>query len=212
MSNPARRWAQSMQLKVAHWRGALAPEAAWPSLRWTSRRWLRILGKPGVMAIGILAVFPPLYLSAIAPAQERLEAAQRSALSLHEQIQRAGHALGGGILHTPDDQLAEYYRIFPEERDAPQWLKKLFALAEKNGLGLQEGEYKVIRDKVGRLLRFQMVLPVKGEYRQIRKFLAELPAEIPVIALENVQFSRESVADPAVEARIRLTLYLEQAS
>lgn len=212
MSNPAHGWTQSMMGKVAHWRSAVAPDALWPSLRWTSRRWLRVLGKPGVLAIGILAVFPPLYLSAIAPAQERLEAAQRSALSLQEQIQRASHSLGGGILHTPDDQLAEYYRIFPEERNAPQWLKKVFALAEKNGLSLQEGEYKVMRDKVGRLLRFQMVLPVKGEYRQIRRFLAALPAEIPIIALENVQFSRESVADPAVEAQIRLTLYLEQAS
>jgi Tfp pilus assembly protein PilO len=200
-----------MLRKVARWRSALPPHQLWSRLRWTSRRWLRTLGKPGVLAIGILVVFPPFYFSAIAPAQERLDAARRGTLSLREQILHASQSLGG-MRRTPAEQLAEFYRIFPQERNAPQWLKKLFALAEKNGLSLQEGEYKANRDKVGRLMRFQMVLPVKGEYPQIRRFLAALPAEIPVIALENVQFSRQNVADPVVEARIRLTLYLEQAS
>ena len=211
MRYPASGWPQTMLRKVARWRSALPPHQLWSRLRWISRRWLRTVGKPGVLAIGILVVFPPFYFSAIAPAQERLEAARRSTLSLREQILHASQSLGG-IRRTPAEQLAEFYRIFPQERNAPQWLKKLFALAEKNGLSLQEGEYKANRDKVGRLLRFQMVLPVKGEYPQIRRFLAALPAEIPIIALENVQFSRQNVADPVVEARIRLTLYLEQAS
>jgi len=174
-------------------------------LRSVSRRWLRILGKPGVLAIGILVVFPPFYLSAIVPAQERMEEARRSTLSLREQILHAG-----SIGREPAAQLAEFYRIFPEERYSPQWLEKLVALAEKHGLSLNEGEYKATRGKAGRLMRLQMMLPVKGEYPQIRSFLSAMPAEIPIVALESVQFSRQSVAEPTVEARIRLALYLEQ--
>lgn len=175
------------------------------------RRWLRVLGRPGVLAIGILVVYPPFYLSAIAPAQERLDAAQRGALSLHEQIRYASESLGGSR-STPAEQLAEFYRIFPEERSSPKWLGKLAALARKNGIALNEGEYKVMRDERVRLMRFQMVLPVKGEYQKIRRFLAALPAEIPIIALENVQFSRQTVGDPGVAAQIKLTLYLERTS
>jgi Tfp pilus assembly protein PilO len=180
-------------------------------LRWMARRWLNILGWPGVTAIGLLFVLPPFYFSAIAPAQERLDAARNSTLSLREQILHAGKSFES-VRRTPDQQLAEFYRIFPEERSSPQWLKKLVTLAEKNGLGLNEGEYKATRDKTGRLMRLQLVLPVKGEYRQIRRFLAMLPEEIPIIALENVQFTRHNVADSTVDARIRLALYLEQAS
>jgi Tfp pilus assembly protein PilO len=180
-------------------------------LRRILRRWLRILGRPGVIAIGILVMCPSFYFSAIVPARERLEAAQRGALSLHEQIRHVSESLGGAR-HTLPEQLAEFYRIFPEERTAPKWLGKLAILAMKNGLALNEGEYKVMRDDRVRLMRFQMVLPVKGEYRKIRRFLAALPAEIPVIALENVQFSRQNVGDPGVEAQITLTLYLEQTS
>ena len=211
MKSIATLWPQAVSRRVELWRAALpqVPFRGW--LRWTSRRWLRILGRPGVLAVGILVVFPPFYFSAIVPAQERLDIARSSTLSLREQIMQASKTLDGGR-RTPARQLAEYYRIFPEELDSPQWLEKLVALAEKNGLSLNEGEYKATRDRVGRLMRFQMVLPVKGEYPQIRSFLSALPAELPIVALENVQFARKNVADPAVDAQIRLVLYLEQAS
>jgi hypothetical protein len=208
MSILASRWKVAALGRLARWRD-LASAQTWESLRWMSRRWLRTLGRSGVLSIGILAIFPPFYFSAIAPAQERLVEAQRSAFLLSERKSHVGQPQAD-IRRTPNQQLAEFYRVFPEERSAPQWLKKLFALADKNGLSLNEGEYKAMRDKVGRLMRLQMVLPVKGEYRQIRRFLAALPAEIPVIALENVQFSRLNIADPNVEAEIRLALYLEQ--
>lgn len=176
-------------------------------LYWAARRMSLVLGKPGVMAIGLLVVLPPFYFSAIVPAQERLDAARRGVL-VGEQAGKAS----GGVRRAPGAQLAEFYRNFPAERDAPQWLEKLDALAEKNGLNLNEGEYMATPEKVGRLTRLQMMLPVTGEYRQIRGFLVALPAEIPAIALENVSFVRQTVADPTVAAQIRLVLYLERTS
>lgn len=209
----ASRWMVAALGRLARWRDLVSADSSAQTrerLRWMSRRWLSTLGRSGVLSIGILAMFPPFYFSAISPAQERVAEAQRRVLSLSERQSLVGQPLAD-VRRTPEQQLAEFYRIFPEEHSAPQWLKKLFALAEKNGLSLNEGEYKAMRDKMGRLMRLQMVLPVKGEYRQIRRFLAALPAEIPVIALENVQFSRLNIADPNVEAEIRLALYLEQA-
>lgn len=202
-----RRLAQAVFGPFAQLGGA----ARWARLRWMLRRWLHFGGKPGVLAVGILLVYPVFYLAAIVPARERLDVAQRNAQARHEQIRRANEATGS-VRHTPAEQLAEFYRIFPEERSAPKWLGKLAVLAQENGIVLNEGDYKVMRDDSARLMRLQMVLPVKGEYQTIRRFLAALPAEIPVIALENVQFSRHNVGDPSVEALIRLTLYLEQAS
>lgn len=185
------------------------PPPAW--LRHEARLGLRALGKPGVLGLGIAASLLPLYFSAIVPAQERLEAARRSTLALKEQAQHGGN-MPNGAQHTQARQLAEFYRVFPQERNSPQWLGKLVALAEKNGLSLNEGEYRAVRDKGGRLMRLQITLPVKGDYSQIRRFLSALPRETPVIALENVQFARRSIADATVEAQIRLALYLGQTS
>lgn len=194
--------------------GRAAPSSSLPwgqRVRWTSRRWLRRMGWPGVLAIGILAMCPAFYFSAIRPEQARLETAHHSVVTLHEQFTLTSKSLNDTAL-SPEDQLAVFYRRFPVEGCSPQWLEKMVALAASRGLSLNDGEYKTTRDKVGKLVRYQMTLPVKGEYPQIRKFLTDLPGALPAVALENVQFERQKVADPNVEAKIKLVLYLEQAS
>lgn len=197
--------------RTPHAPAGSVPVPLWGRLRWTARSWLRLLGWPGMLGAGVLAVCPAFYFSAIQPTQARLEAAHRSAISLHEQIERAATALRGRQL-TPAEQLVEFYRAFPAEKNSPQWLDRIAAAAQSRGLSLDHGEYKATRDKSGKLVRYQMLLPLKGNYPQIRQFLAALPAEAPVVALESVQFERQKVADPAVEARIKLVLYLGQTS
>ncbi|MFZ3018019.1 MAG: hypothetical protein WA056_06145 [Gallionella sp.] len=211
MKRLANTWLEAASVRCAQLCGFSSTVPLLGCLHWSSRRLLRTLGRPGVLAIGILVVFPPFYFSAVVPAQERLEEARRSTLLLREQVLHAGKS-SDRIRRTPGEQLVEFYRSFPEERYSPQWLEKLAALAEKNGLSLNEGEYKATRDNVGRLMRLHMMFPVKGEYQQIRGFLTALHGEIPGIALESVQFTRQNVADATVEARIGLVLYLEQAS
>lgn len=180
-------------------------------LRWAARSWRRLLGWPGILGAMMLAISPGFYFSAIQPVQARLEAAHRSAISLHERMERAATALQGSQL-TPAEQLAEFYRAFPAEKSSPQWLDRIAATAQSSGLSLDYGEYKATRDKSGKLVRYQMLLPLKGGYPQIRQFLAALPAEAPVVALESVQFERQKVADPVVEARVKLVLYLGNES
>ncbi|BCB27611.1 hypothetical protein SKTS_24970 [Sulfurimicrobium lacus] len=189
---------------------AIAPPL-WSRVRWTARHWLRRIGAPGILAIGILVMCPALYFSAIRPMQARLDTARFSADRLHEQLALAGKSSSSARL-SPAEQLTEFYGKFPHEGCSPQWLEKLVALAASRGLTLNDGEYKATREKVGKLVRYQMTLPVKGEYPQIRRFLTDVPGTLPVIALENVQFERQKVADPNVEAKIKMVLYLEQAS
>ena len=68
------------------------------------------------------------------------------------------------------------------------------------------------RDKIGKLTRFQMSLPLSGEYPKIRSFLSDLRAEIPIVSLEQVQFERQKVGDQQVEAKVRLVIFLGNAS
>lgn len=176
-------------------------------LRWSARHGLKQIGWPGVVAIGLVAVCPAFYLSAVLPAQHRLDGAQAAMRSLQQQIAHSARSMEPGP-QTATEQLAEFYRMFPAAGQAPQWLEKLAALAEQHGLVLEQGEYAAAPDKLDRLLRYQITLPLKGDYLQIRKFLLQLPASLPIVALESVQFQRQKIADPVVEARIRLVLYL----
>lgn len=191
--------------------GTTAALPQWQKLRRMSRYWLRRMGWTGVLAIGILVMCPAFYFSAIRPAQARLDTAQNRAAELHEASSRGSKSFNNSKLST-EEQLAEFYGKFPAEWKSPQWLEKLVVLAQSSGLKLNDGEYKATRDKVGRLVSYQMSLRVQGTYPQIRKFLTDLPGELPMVALENVQFERQVIADANVEAKIKLVLYLEQAS
>ena len=176
---------------------------------WARRRWLHLFGWPGAVGAGLLSMCTALYLSTIQPAQMRLNEVHESAVSIQERVQRAANGLNHSEL-APAEQLAEFYRIFPNEKSLLPWLEKIFALAQANGIRLDQGEYKVTRDKVGKLLRFQMTLPVNSGYPQIRKYLNSLRAEIPIISMEHLQFERQKVNDSEVEAKIKLALYLER--
>lgn len=152
-----------------------------------------------------------LYVSTIQPAQTRLKDARVSADSIQERVKRAANGLNRGEL-TQAEQLAEFYQIFPNEKNLLPWLEKIFSLAKNDGINLDQGEYKVTHDRVGRLVRFQMTLPIKSEYPQIRKYLNNLRAEIPIISMEHLQFERQKVDNPVVEAKIKLALYLGHES
>ncbi len=202
--------ARAMAAALDALRSRLAQPWPMPSparLRWAGRRWRRAWGWPGALGLALLALAPVAHYSAIRPAQEKLEAVRARAMAQRERIEHAAAGLLRGPL-SPAEQLEEFYKIFPAEENSPQWLERIFAEAQSQGLSLDQGEYRVSRDKTGRLMRFQITLPVRGEYPQIRRFLAGLRAEVPFIAIEQVQFERQKVGDPAVEAKLRLVLYL----
>ena len=85
-------------------------------------------------------------------------------------------------------------------------------IAERDGLALEQADYKAERGPTGKLVRFQMNLPLRGEYQTIRRFLSDLRAEIPIVSLEQVQFERQKIGDTLVDAKVRLVIFLGRTS
>lgn len=112
---------------------------------------------------------------------------------------------------TADQNLAAFYDVLGEQRYAEQQVKVLFGLAAKANLVLSQGEYKSAYDKASRVSTYQIVLPVKGPYAAIWQFTLQALRAMPFASLDEVSFRRDAIADTAVEARIRLTLYLKDA-
>lgn len=184
--------------------------ASLAQLRRKAQRGLGKLGWMGLVAIVLLVVCLAFYVSVIRPLQARVQASEQGATSARQAMESGINAQRAE--QTPSEQLATFYRFFPGEKRSPLWLEKMVTVAEKNGLSLNQGEYKVAQDKAGKLMRYKITLPVQGSYPQIRKFLLSLGTEIPAMALENVQFDRQHVADASVQAEIKLILYLVQES
>jgi len=170
------------------------------------RREVGRLGGAGVVGIGLLVFAVTFYVSAHRPARVELSALRAEARQLQEQL-RMGESLTGRAA-APEEQLATFYAFFPREASTPQWLARIYAAAAAKGIALESGEYKLERKTGERLARYEILLPLKGSYAQIRGFVAEVLATVPAAVLEEVNLRRENVQSRRLDARVRFTLYL----
>jgi hypothetical protein len=109
------------------------------------------------------------------------------------------------------DNLEAFYTALGPRRYAEQQVRTLFTLAAKSGLSLSQGEYKTGYDRNAGVTTYQVNLPVKGSYGAIWQFAMGTLRAIPFASLDDISFRRDAIGDPAVEARLRLTLYLKDA-
>lgn len=175
------------------------------ALTWFARRMAARLGWAGLLGLLLLAGGGVFHVTALRADQARLRQAEHQAASLRTRIQQA--ARGGITLTGSEAQLAEFYGFFAGHA-ATDWLDKIYAAAARHGLTLEQGEYRALPDKTGKLTRYQLTLPVKGSYVQVRKFIDAVLTEVPVAALEDVGFKRETIGSTVLETRIKFTLFL----
>src|SRR5258708_11618473 len=108
----------------------------------------------------------------------------------------------------PESQLAAFYGQLTTAQQASELVRRLHSHATSAGLALERGEYRPLPDASGKLMRYQIVLPVKGTYPQVRRFLSGAMREVPGLALDGIAFQRETGSSAAVEAQRRFTVFL----
>jgi hypothetical protein len=172
---------------------------------WRVRWRLNTLGWPGVLGLGLLAFSAVFFLSALIPLQGRVQEARDDVEALRTRL-HAAPSEGGAA--ASGDRLSNFYAFFPPLSSGAGWLERVFGLAEAQGLRLEAGEYKLTREKDMKLARYELNLPVRGGYGQIREFLSQVLDQVPASSLDEVSMKREDPGLPTVEARIRLSLYL----
>ena len=171
--------------------------------------WLRHLGWPGIIGLALLLGAIGYLFAIIMPAIEQGHQTRALIAQATLKLQAADRADKDKIA-SPAEQLAGFYRAFPRETSIPDWLGKIYAIAEQQRLDLETGEYSLIQVKSSRLDQFRIVFPVKGNYPQIRKFIGAALATAPALALDSLTLKRDKVGDATVDGRIVFLLYLEK--
>jgi len=173
------------------------------------RREVGRLGTMGVVGIGLLVFAVAFYFSALRPGERALGELRVEARDLERQLQ-----MGGSLAtreRTPSEQLAAFYAFFPASGETSALLKRISAAAGSRGLELQSGEYRMQQSQGARLARYEITLPLKGSYTQVRDFVADVLAAVPAAVLEEVNLRRESIESARLEARVRFTVYVGAA-
>ncbi len=179
-----------------------------PQLRWKIGR-LGIMGKIGLGLIGATGIY---FFSAVLPQEsvlqkltERSETLQVQALSK----QSPGDA-ETGIKMTGDQALQAFYDFFPRIDSSPFWIRELVRIAKKHNVELSSSEYRLVNENDARLARYEMILPVRGRYSQIRAFMADALETVPAMAISAIAIKRENVTAEKLEVRLEINLYLNK--
>jgi hypothetical protein len=173
---------------------------------WILAQWLKHLGMSGLAGLVLAALALAVFLGFILPAEAELERARSTAADLQS---REKIAQSNPVAALPAETgLTAFYKSLPPEQSATKLLDKIYKSASNASLHLDQGEYKFIRGKAGHLGNYQVTLPVKGSYVQVRKFIAKVLNGLPTAALDGVSFRRESIGGSDLEAKIQFTIYL----
>lgn len=165
------------------------------------KRILERIGAAGVAAIGLLAA--ALFFSnfMVKPLEEKN-------LSLTEAASRSGRKADAG---QSGEKVAAVYEYLRKDEDTTDWLAKLHGIGTATGVHLRSATYRT-QPAEGRIVRYEIVLPVSGSYGQIRDFLKRSVAEIPVMSIDQITLKRaerkEAGAQSALQAEMRLTLHM----
>jgi len=109
---------------------------------------------------------------------------------------------------SSEQKLDNFYRTLGDRSRSEKYLAVIFSGASRSGLSLDQGEYQWQFDRDSNIYRYQIHLPVKGNYGEIRKFCQMVLLELPFASLNEMNFQRESASDDALDANLSFTLYL----
>lgn len=157
------------------------------------------LGWPGVAGVALLLACLVFYLAATAPAR-----AERDDLAAEKE------RLATAVAEAGRPAAATAVQKLPPFAQAPELLKQLDALAQKDGVAVTRTSYQVKDEDSHRV--FEVELPLKVAYPTLRGYLRDVLALSPTARLDDLDLHRAQASDPALDADVRLSFTFARAS
>ena len=165
------------------------------------------LGWQGLVGIALIIASLVAGVGVALPRADRLQLQEGEAARLRTEMPQQRNQ---SIPRSPQAALDTFYALLPGEQAAARQLALLLAAATDHDLTLEKAEYSLSRSPVAHFMRYQITLPVRGSYVDIRKFSNQALHDLPTAALNDISFKRPNIDSSEVEARLRFTLYLRQ--
>ncbi len=178
---------------------------------WNLARIWRAAGLPGWVAAALALACVALWLGVIAPQRAETARLVEDTAALEQRIaDAAAHPVP--TESAPQRQLAAFVQRFPSEGEMAGSLGVLHAAARRQGVQLDQAEFKFSPEPAGLLARYAIVLPVKADYKSLRGFIREAMRELPGLAMEELNVRRGDAKSPVLEAQIRFVLFVARPS
>lgn len=167
----------------------------------------RRLGRPGALGAVLLLVALAWGLLEVWPASRELQQLEARAALARERVARVADGIEVPP-RLPGQRLADLQQSLPAQQEATAAIERIYASAAREGIALARGEYALALDPQTQLARYQILLPVRGSYPQVRRFLGAVRSQLPALVLEDLDLQRKQISETELDGRIRMALYL----
>ena len=168
---------------------------------------LHYLGVAGVAGLFLAIAALGFYLLAVIPGQSRVahRDVELAQLKAHPPV------IAPSVPEQGDAQALEaFYAQFPGMTGLSDMVEQLHKQAKADDIVLDVGEYKLQVEEDGRLVRYEILLPIKTGYPEMRRFIDEALHQFPTLGLKDISFKREAIGDDRMQAKLNLVLYLRR--
>jgi hypothetical protein len=180
-------------------------------LGWRLRRWAHLAGLPGMAAAALAAFMVGHHFVAGDRTAQQLSALRAEVAALERQVRERTPPHAEAATAGPRDLDAFEARLPDVDRLAAV-VSRLNATAVRSGLRLERADFKLEQREGDAFGRYVIHLPVQAEYRALRRFLRALLEEHGAIALDEITIRREDAKQAAVQAQLRLVVYVLRRS
>lgn len=179
------------------------------SIYWVTGRVVNQLGALGLIGLVLLLASALLFGLKITSANTALVATQAE---LNKKILEAEALNSQQKTELPKPEVFDFYSAFPQTSNLSTTLQAVKNTASKNKLELNRGDYKFTlisknKTKVQDIAKYEIKLPLSGNYTQIRTFINDILLQVPTLALSDVQLKRETSLSPKVDANLTFIFF-----
>jgi hypothetical protein len=150
---------------------------------WVAYGWRRT-GAP--LFIGVVCIAMAIGLALDSRTTSRDNAVLGAAL----RASAGAHLPRGANTVDAVTQLDEFLNRLPARSDLPTEVKRLFVLAQQNGLRLETGDYHANPDPTAGILRYAITLPMRGPAGSVQTFVLQALNQTPSLNLRGIEFKR----------------------
>jgi hypothetical protein len=160
-------------------------------------------GLPAALGLVLIACAIGLQFFGVVETRAQAVALRLEQTALRQRLVQQPHPE-----EAANKRLAGFYAGLPAASGALETIDIIHRAAQTRGVQLAQGEYRLAQESGARLLRYQITLPARASYPQLRAWLADVMNALPTAALDEISFRRDDVGSASVETRVRLTLFM----
>jgi Tfp pilus assembly protein PilO len=163
-------------------------------------------GWAGAVGVALLAFALAIHFGVAAPLQAELDTLDAEHEALVERVAQ------GVTVESPREQLTRFDAALVERKRLPSLLADLSKTATVGGLALSRVESRESQALGSGYARQEYVFPLRGSYPALRTWLADIQRLSSAVLVDDVLLRREDVARDLVEATVRVSILMKEAS